>query len=414
MGKRPSKPSFILVDPRSPAVVHGNEDKTEEMRRLIANIDVVLEQMKQTIESNPIIPSGLFRRLFKDLESLNTVLNPQRMHICYIVGSTSAGKSSLINKISNTNQCKVGEMLDAGTEAFKIISVEKVNTVFVDTIGFGSDLDDFDLMTKFEQQQKVNGFLDSILLVVTQEQLRNRALLKSTIDYINKVVKRVENVRHITSVPIICVLNKIDLFFPDELSDSEECREKIAKLMQHAVTIVNQFLKTKAILCVATSTTKNYGIEELRRSINAQSPLYAQVIDNNLDYMSKQRWIIANKIIAGFSTASAVVSFLPLADIVIVTILQEWMYRMLASLSIDPTRTPDTFKTVHRAIQCASLGVRAAALFVGGIFQLSVVGYLVGSSICVATAASSTAALGWASYYYFTGEASSKEHDKHQ
>ena len=85
---------------------------------------------------------------------------------------------------------------------------------------------------------------------------------------------------------------------------------------------------------------------------------------------------------------------------------------MLACFSIDPTRTPDTFKTVHRAFQGASLGVRAAALFVGGIFQLSLVGYLVGSSICVATAALSTGTLGWASYYYFIGESSPEEQDK--
>jgi uncharacterized protein (DUF697 family) len=110
---------------------------------------------------------------------------------------------------------------------------------------------------------------------------------------------------------------------------------------------------------------------------------------------------IVNKIIAAFSTASAAVSFLPIADIFIVTFLQEWMYRMLACFSVDPSRTADSFKAVHRIQQGASIAIRTGALFVGGVFQLSVVGYLIGSGICVAAAATSTAAIGWACYFYF-------------
>ena len=416
MGRgKPSKPvtlSVIPVNPSSPAVVSGNEDETEEMSRLVENIRIVSEQMKQDVKSNPKIPSGLCESLLNDLESLNSVSNPQRMHVCYVVGSTCAGKSNLINKISNTNKCKVSDMLDAGTRTFEIVCAKEVNTVFVDTIGFGSELDDSDLVRTFEKQQNLDGLPDSILLVVTQEQLRNRASLKNVIDYINKVVRRVRNVRHNTSVPIICVLNKIDLCFPDGLSDSEDCRQKIAKLMEHALKIVNQFLKTKATLCVVTSTTKNYGIEELRCSINAQSPLHAQMINNDLEYMRKHRWIIANKIIAGFSTASAAVSLLPIADIFIVTILQYWMYRMLACLSTDPNRTPDTFDKEHAIATRMTFVVRAGASIVGAIFQLSLIGYFVGSGVCVTAAASSTAALGWTSYYYFIGETSPEEHEE--
>ena len=292
MGNKPSKPptsSVISVNASSLAVVCGNDDKIAHTTKLIENMQVVLGQMKEAVNGNRLVPNRLFRKLFSDLESLCDILNPQRMHVCYVLGSTCVGKSSLISKISNTNKCKVSDMLDAGTRTFEIVCAKEVNTVFVDTIGFGSKLDDSDLVRTFEKQQNLDGLPDSILLVVTPEQLRNRASLKNVIDNINKVVRRVRNVGHNTSVPIICVLNKIDLCFPDGLSDSEDCRQKIAKLMEHALKIVNQFLKTKATLCVATSTTKNYGIEELRCSINAQSPLHAQMIDNNLDYTSKHQ-----------------------------------------------------------------------------------------------------------------------------
>ena len=85
---------------------------------------------------------------------------------------------------------------------------------------------------------------------------------------------------------------------------------------------------------------------------------------------------------------------------------------MLACFSADPNRTAETYKTVHRTLQGTSLVVRAGALVVGGIFQLSLVGYLIGAGICVAAAASSTAGLGWASYYYFIDEKSPEEHEK--
>lgn len=415
MGNSPSEPqttSVISVNASSPAVVCDNDGKVEETRRLIENIRVVLEEMKQEVKSNTLVPTCLFRSLFNDLESLNYVLNPQRMHTCYVIGGTCAGKSSLINSIIKEEKCKVSDTEEAGTHNFAIIPAPEVNTAFIDTNGFGSALNDSTLIKKFKTKQKIDGPPDSILLVVTQEQLRNKSSLKTTIGYINKVVEHVESIRHNISVPIICVLNKIDQYFPNELSDSEDCRQKIEQHMKNTLEIVNGFLKTKATQCIITSTQKNYGFDALRSSINAQSPLNAQIIDKDLDYMKKHRWIIANKIIAAFSSASAAVSFIPIADIIIVTVLQEWMYRMLACFSIDPNRTSETYKTVHRTLQGSSLVIRAGALVVGGIFQLSAIGYLIGASICVAAAASSTAGLGWACYYYFVGEKSPEELEK--
>ena len=393
-------------------VIHDNNDKTEETQQLIFNIRTVLEEMKQNVQSNALVPSCLFRNLFNDLESLNSVLNPQRMHVCYIVGTSGVGKSSLINSITNSNQCNINDMAEAGTVDFKIISAPEVNTTFVDTIGFGSQLNDSALVSKFKTKLQNYDCPDSVLLVITPLQLKDRASLQMSINYINRVVQYVEKIRLNTSVPIICVLNQIDIRFPNGLSDSKECKEKIETHMQQALTIVNQYLKTKATQCVVTSAALNYGIDQLRSSINAQSPLNAQIISNDLDYTRKRRWIIANKIIAAFTATSAAVSFLPIADIIIVTILQEWMYRMLACFSVDPNRTPDTFKIVHRTLQGSSLVIRAGALVVGGIFQLSLVGYLIGAGICVAAAGASTAGLGWSCYYYFINETLPEEHKK--
>lgn len=399
--------SISSVDADSPVFDYDNECKIEEMKNLIRNIRIVLSRMKEEIASSPMVPAFLFQSLFKDLEYLNTVLNPQRIHVCYIVGSTGVGKSSLIYHIMKENICQVSYTAMAGTRNFELIHAPGVNTIFVDTVGFGSDLNDSTLVRRFQMELHTDNHPDSMLIVVTQEQLRNVASLKTTTDYVNRVVKHLESIRHSTSVPIICVLNKIDQYFPDGLSNSEDCTKKIEEDMQEALTTVNKYLKTKATQCVATSAIKDYGIDELRSSINAQSPLNAQIIGNDLDYVKKHRWVIANKIIATFSAASAAASFLPIADIVIVTILQEWMYKMLACFSIDQNRTPDTFKSVHRALQSTSLIIRTGAFILGGIFQLSLIGYLIGSGVCVVAAASSTASVGWACYKYFTDGTSS-------
>ena len=253
---------------------------------------------------------------------------------------------------------------------------------------------------------------DSILLVVTQDHLRNIRSLKTTIDYINVIVKDMESIPHNTSVPIICVLNKIYQYFPNQSYDCEDYRKNIEKSLQNTQEIVNKFLKIKVTMCIATSALENYDIDMPRFNINSQSSLNAQIIDNNWDYVQKYRWIIANKIIAAFSTTSAAVSFLSFVDIIIVTLLQEWLYKMLACFSVDQNRTPETFKTVHRTLQASSVAIRMGSLFVGSVFQLSLVGYLIGSSICVATAVTSTAALGWACNYYFVNETPPKEHKK--
>jgi uncharacterized protein (DUF697 family) len=248
---------------------------------------------------------------------------------------------------------------------------------------------------------KTDNCPDAVILIITREQLRDKVCLKHIMDNVNNVLKWVKSQRYGIEIPVICVLNKIDVYFNNNSPTSEVDMEKVNDYTEKALRIVNEHLIIPATQCIPVSATTNYGIDQLRLNINAQSPLNAQIIDKNLDYISQYRLSIANKIIAAFSTASAAVSFLPIVDILVVTFLQEWMYRMLACFSIDPSRTADSFKTVHRVQQGASIAIRTGALLVGGVFQLSVVGYLIGSGICVATAASSTAVIGWTCYFYF-------------
>jgi GTPase Era involved in 16S rRNA processing/uncharacterized protein (DUF697 family) len=404
MGGKPSTPvesapNFEHV--RNVPINSNNNAKIIELEMLIQNIQLVVNDMKKEVKSNRLMPNTFFNPLFATLDDLQKTMDPHRSHVCYCIGGTNSGKSSITNGICKENKCRVSDDETAGTTDFQIVSVPEVNAIFVDTTGFGSDTNDNPLVKKFKTQMKTVYYPDAVILVVTREQLRDKVCLKHIMDNVNNVLKWVKRQRCGIEIPVICVLNKIDQYFDNNSPRSEADMEKVKVHTEKALRIVNEYLIIPATQCIPVSATKNYGIDQLRLNINAQSPLNAQIIDKNLDYVSQYRLSIANKIIAAFSIASAAVSFLPIVDIVTVTFLQEWMYRMLACFSVDPSRTADSFKTVHRVQQGASVAIRTGALFVGGVLQLSLVGYFIGSGICVAAAATSTAAIGWTCYFYF-------------
>ena len=406
MGKKPSK--FATSAPSSgttQAFVHpANDNKVqiEEIRVFVDNIQAVLDKMHREVEANSLLPNRIFEPLFGALTSLQEILKPSRPNICYIVGPSNTGKSSTINKICGKLVCPISDNHHPGTTEFQVVEVPEVNTTFVDTIGFGSNKEsDQYLLKEMRKLAKQGKQPDAIVLVITKDLLRRQIHLKNTIKDLNTYLTWLKNQRGNTEVPVFCILGKIDEYFKGQLPSTADDLQKVNGYIKDTLEIVNEYLIYPATSCISISAERDYGIETLRNNINAHSPFSAQIIDRNLDYFSRARKSLANKIIATFATASAAASLFPLIDIVIVTFLQQWMYRMLACFSINPSRTPESFKTLHGAQQLSSLGIRAVALLVGGVFQLSFVGYVVGSAICTVAASSSTAVMGWACYHYF-------------
>lgn len=378
-----------------------NSHDNEKVKIYHNKIQEVIDHMEADVKASKLLPDAIFLPLFDKLRELSQVINPTRSLICYCVGNTDAGKSSLINALSKSHVCPVSDSFEAGTNRFQTVSVPEINTLFVDTVGFGSNIHDHALVRKFEEEIEKTNSPDIVLLIVSRADLRRVESLKNAIDYINFVLAWTRNKRNNVEVPVMCVLTKLDEYFPGQKLESEIHGKKTEEYISRALEIINMHLNEKVTKAIAVSSVQNYGIEELILSMNAQSPLNAQIMVKNVEYVEQCRLAMANKIIAAFSTACAAVSFLPGVDLVITTILQEWMYRMLACFSIDPERTPDQFKVVHKAQTMSSLVVRTVALMVGGVFQLSIVGYLIGSGICVVAASSTTAILGWKCYYYF-------------
>jgi len=113
---------------------------------------------------------------------------------------------------------------------------------------------------------------------------------------------------------------------------------------------------------------------------------------------------MANKIIAAFSMVNAAVSMLPVADIAIISFMNEWMFKMLACFSIDSQRTAATFRALNWVQNMIQAVFRTMLLLVGDALELTGVTFLVGAGISVITASLTTAKLGWECYDYFTKE----------
>jgi GTPase Era involved in 16S rRNA processing/uncharacterized protein (DUF697 family) len=385
--------------------VKDNKIQIEVMRMLADNIQEVLDKMKREVKENELFPNAIFDPLFESLESLKEVLQPEQPNICYIVGSTNTGKSTTINAICGSPVCDVSDTDIPGTEIFQVVKAPEVNTTFIDTVGFGAQATgDRKLLKTMQQFSKQGHQPDAIILIVTKDSLRKEEHLVSTIKGLNKYLIWLKNRRFKSEVPVLCVLGKIDEYFKGQLPLTPAHDETVKAHTKRVLERVNATLVYPATCCIPISAEHDYGIETLRNSINAHSPFNAQIIDRNLDYFTRARKSIGNKIIAAFSTAAAAVSLLPFVDVVMLTVLQDWMYCMLACFSIDSRRTPETFKTLNHSVQSAGLGIRTTAFVVGRVAKLSVIGYAVGSAICVASASSSIAVLGWACYHYFIEE----------
>jgi ribosome biogenesis GTPase A len=127
-----------------------NDDKVEKLKILQSNVQHVIDVMKEEVKGNRLLPNGIFDTLFDDLQSLSRIIDPRRPLVCYCVCNTDAGKSSLINEIYGLEVCDVSNTFQAGTHDFQTVSVPEINTCFVDTIGFSSNLNDHGLVRKFE------------------------------------------------------------------------------------------------------------------------------------------------------------------------------------------------------------------------------------------------------------------------
>lgn len=167
-----------------------------------------------------------------------------RVHIA-IYGRTNAGKSSLINKITNQSISLVSETRGTTTDpvykAMELLPIGPV--VFIDTAGIDDTTELGELRVK--KTKEILNKMDIALLLISTEVVLENQELNYEKEWIREIKKREK--------PFIVILNKVDLVSVEKL---QEIEEKIKRELGCEISKVTtsreesiQIIKNKIIEC---------------------------------------------------------------------------------------------------------------------------------------------------------------------
>lgn len=174
-----------------------------------------------------------------------------RVHIA-IFGRTNAGKSSLINCITNQNISLVSDVKGTTTDpvykAMELLPIGPV--VFIDTAG----IDDISAIgaLRIEKTTEVLDKMDISILVISAETILEDEILSFEQEWIKKIKDKKK--------PFIAVLNKIDI-----VKDKEEFKEKALKAE-----------KKLGIDFIQLSTENSFNVDILKKEIVEKSPKFIE------------------------------------------------------------------------------------------------------------------------------------------
>ena len=174
-----------------------------------------------------------------------------RVHIA-IFGRTNAGKSSLINRITNQKISLVSDVKGTTTDpvykAMELLPIGPV--VFIDTAG----IDDVSLIgtLRIEKTVEVLDKMDIAIFVVSAETI----LEDETLSYEQKWIEKIKDKKK----PFVAVLNKIDI-----IDDKENFKNKIVKAE-----------KKLGLNFIQISSENGLNIDILKKEIVEKSPKFIE------------------------------------------------------------------------------------------------------------------------------------------
>lgn len=174
-----------------------------------------------------------------------------RVHIA-IFGRTNAGKSSLINCITNQNISLVSDVKGTTTDpvykAMELLPIGPV--VFIDTAG----IDDISAIgaLRIEKTTEVLDKMDISILVISAETILEDEILSFEQEWIKKIKDKKKS--------FIAVLNKIDI-----VKDKEDFKEKASKAE-----------KKLGIDFIQLSTENSFNVDILKKEIVEKSPKFIE------------------------------------------------------------------------------------------------------------------------------------------
>jgi GTP-binding protein HflX len=197
----------------------------ETVRRRIASIQDKLEKKRQKrqLHRNRRIDLGYF--------------------LISLAGYTNAGKSSLFNLLTKETLPVGKSLFTTLSTTTRAVNLSKRKVLLTDTVGFIDRLP-LTLVKAFHSTLEETILSDLILLVVD--------LSEATEDIKRKLICSLDTIQKIgaTGIPVITVLNKIDLLQKDEIQHKTESLEKLAPnpLPISALRRINLFSLKKEII----------------------------------------------------------------------------------------------------------------------------------------------------------------------
>lgn len=153
-----------------------------------------------------------------------------RVHIA-IFGRTNAGKSSIINRITNQNISLVSDMKGTTTDpvykAMELLPIGPV--VFIDTAGV-DDISEIGSL-RVEKTREILNKMDVALLIISSELLLEEQDLNYEREWLDEIKKREK--------PFIVVLNKIDLLPKEKVEEIVKDVEKRLQCEVSGITTLN-------------------------------------------------------------------------------------------------------------------------------------------------------------------------------
>lgn len=217
--------------------------------------------------------------------SLQSTPRADRAHIA-VFGLRNSGKSSLVNGITGQNISIVSDVAGTTTDpVYKSMEIHGIGPcVFIDTAGF-DDVGGIGEL-RIEQTQKVVDKIDIAIMVfdgsyyvnkninISDNALTSMEQASLLTDEELHWLKALKNKR----IPVIGVLNKIDLYSNIVNDESENGEDEIsrfdktAQIDDYATQLANTIEKTCNIPVIPVSTITQQGIDSLREQLIRSLP----------------------------------------------------------------------------------------------------------------------------------------------
>jgi len=186
------------------------------------------------------------KKIKQNLEDISQNREIQRKHrqksgfyMVSLAGYTNAGKSSLLNLLSDENVKVEGKLFSTLSTTTRKINTEKIPILLTDTVGFIKDLPPL-IIDAFHSTLEEIKAADLILLIVDlsekKELIENK--LKTSLNELTDIG---------TTSPIIIIYNKIDLLTKKQLENRKQYLEK------------KELIKNKKTLEISIINKKNIG-----------------------------------------------------------------------------------------------------------------------------------------------------------